>query len=197
MKIEIKKYKNMCLRLLEILKKNGIAVPAGFKVEEGGAVTGLKDDDKNKDIFDINAMSQGGGSQADPNEFQDDKENMDGLNEGGAGSGQTAKELLEMKDRMEEQMVKMTIELKEKNERLIEQLEEMEDLRIQVYARDKSISLQQKQIESLLEELRDAKAIENDIKLLVHKKILLEEENGRLRHEINTKFVHNTNSAYE
>ena len=102
-----------------------------------------------------------------------------------------------MKDRMEEQMVKMTIELKEKNERLIEQLEEMEDLRIQVYARDKSISLQQKQIESLLEELRDAKAIENDIKLLVHKKIALEEENGRLRHEINTKFVHNTNSAYE
>lgn len=143
MKMDIKKYKNMSLRLLEILKKNGIAAPTGFKVEEGGAVTGLKDDDKNKDIFDINALSQGGGSQADPNEqqqFLEDKENMmmDGFNE---GVGYTSKELWEMKDRLEEQMVKMNIELKEKNERLLEQLEEMEDLRIQVYARDKSISL--------------------------------------------------------
>ena len=35
----------------------------------------------------------------------------------------------------------MNLELREKNERLLELLEEMEDVRIQVYARDKSVSL--------------------------------------------------------
>lgn len=66
----------------------------------------------------------------------------------------------------------------------------MEDLKIQVYARDKSIALQQKQIEDLLEELRDVKSYENDIKLLVGKKIALEEENTRLRKEMDSRFVY-------
>lgn len=35
----------------------------------------------------------------------------------------------------------MNMELKDKNEKLLELLEEMEDVRIQVYARDKSIEL--------------------------------------------------------
>lgn len=34
------------------------------------------------------------------------------------------------------------MELKDKNERLLELLEEQEDLRIQIYARDKSVALQ-------------------------------------------------------
>jgi hypothetical protein len=34
------------------------------------------------------------------------------------------------------------MELREKNERLLELLEELEDVRIQVYARDKSVTLQ-------------------------------------------------------
>lgn len=41
--------------------------------------------------------------------------------------------------------------------------------------------------------MRDAKAVENDIKILVGKKIAIEEENQRLRKEIDTKFL----SAHE
>lgn len=43
---------------------------------------------------------------------------------------------------MEDQLVKLNMELKDKNERLLELLEEQEDLRIQIYARDKSVALQ-------------------------------------------------------
>jgi hypothetical protein len=48
---------------------------------------------------------------------------------------------LEAKDRLEDQLVKLNMELKDKNERLLELLEEQEDLRIQIYARDKSVAL--------------------------------------------------------
>lgn len=66
-----------------------------------------------------------------------------------------------------------------------------------MYARDKSIDLQQKQIEDLLEELRDSKAVDNDIKILVSKKIALEEENQRLKKDIDEKFVENHETQFE
>ena len=83
----------------------------------------------------------------------------------------------------------MNNELKNKNMKILEILNDLEDLKIQVYARDKSIELQQKQIEELLEELRESKSVDNDIKILVSKKIAIEEENQRLRKEIDEKFV--------
>lgn len=91
----------------------------------------------------------------------------------------------------------MNLEIKEKNERLLEMLEEMEDLKIQIYARDKSVALQQKQIEDLLEDLRDSKAIENDIKLLVGKKISLEDENQRLRKQLESNFMNANEKQFE
>jgi hypothetical protein len=36
----------------------------------------------------------------------------------------------------------MNLEMREKNERLLELLEDIEDLKVQVYARDKSVALQ-------------------------------------------------------
>jgi hypothetical protein len=45
----------------------------------------------------------------------------------------------------------------------------------------------------LLEELRESKAIENDVKILVGRKMALEEENIRLRKQLETKFI----SAHE
>ncbi len=41
--MDIKKYKNMSLRLLDIMKQNGIKQPAGFKIDQN-AGTGLKED---------------------------------------------------------------------------------------------------------------------------------------------------------
>lgn len=140
LKMEIKKYKNMALRLLEILKQNGIKQPAGFKIEQT-AGTGFKEDRGENAIYDINEMSQRGGSQLGGTEF-DNKENNTGEEfSGGRGTAQENAELNEAKERLEDQVVRMNLELREKNERLLELLEEMEDVRIQVYARDKSVSL--------------------------------------------------------
>jgi hypothetical protein len=66
-----------------------------------------------------------------------DKENVDEN-----GGGYTDSELLEAKDRLEEQVIRMNLEMREKNERLLELLEDIEDLKVQVYARDKSVALQ-------------------------------------------------------
>lgn len=119
----------MTLRLLEVLKQNGIKQPAGFKID-GAAGSGLKEEKGPIGGFDINNMS------AQVSEAGDAKGGEDcdlGLND---------QDLLEEKARLEDQVVKMNIELKEKNEKLLELLEEIEDVRIQVYARDKSIELQ-------------------------------------------------------
>jgi hypothetical protein len=148
LKMEIKNYKNMVLKLMEVLKKNNIRGP-GIKVDSE-PVSGLREDRKDEQIFDINRMD--GASVAD------DKENAD-LNLGDEG-GLQVQELLEIKERLEESVVKLNMELREKNEKLLELLEEIEETKIQVYARDKSVALQHKQIEDLLEELRDAKSVE-------------------------------------
>lgn len=56
LKMDINKYKNMTLRLLEVLKQNGIKQPAGFKIDQG-AGTGLKEEKGPIGGFDINNMS--------------------------------------------------------------------------------------------------------------------------------------------
>jgi deoxyadenosine/deoxycytidine kinase len=87
-------------------------------------------------------------------------------------------------DKLEEHTTKLNIDLKEKNEKIIELMGELEDVKIQVFARDKSVELQQKQIEELLEELRESKGFENDIKILMQKNMALDDENGRLKTEL-------------
>jgi hypothetical protein len=49
----------MALRLLTILKENGIKQPSGFKIDEN-AGTGLKEDKGENDVFDINNISNQG-----------------------------------------------------------------------------------------------------------------------------------------
>lgn len=67
----------------------------------------------------------------------------------------------------------MNLDLKDKNEKIFELLAELEDVKIEVFARDKSIELQSRQIEELLEEMREAKGLENDVRILVQKKMQL------------------------
>ena len=42
---------------------------------------------------------------------------------------------------MEDVIVKLNIDLKNKNEKILELIENIEDLKVQVYSRDKSIQL--------------------------------------------------------
>lgn len=64
LKMDINKYKNMTLRLLEVLKLNGIKQPAGFKIDQG-AGTGLKEEKNPLGGFDINNMSAHGSEHGD------------------------------------------------------------------------------------------------------------------------------------
>lgn len=73
----------------------------------------------------------------------------------------------------------------------------MEEVKIQVYARDKSVDLQQKQIEELLEELRESKGLENDVKILVQKKMALQDENEKLRDELNRNLMNGDQAGDE
>ncbi len=119
LKMEIKSYKNQALLLLQILKKNGIQQPAGLRLD-AEAGTGLRKDDR-ADIFDINKMD--GGSAIG----QEEKENEDLNIEGG---GIETQELMEIKERLEESVVKLNLELREKNEKLLELLEDLEEMKV-------------------------------------------------------------------
>ena len=63
--------------------------------------------------------------------------------------------------------------MKDKNSKILELLEQIEDLKIQIFARDKSISLQSDSVQSLIEELREAKQFEHSAKTLLIEKISL------------------------
>lgn len=56
LKMDINKYKNMSLKLLEILKQNGIKQPTWFKIDQA-AGSGLKEEKNLLGGFDINNMS--------------------------------------------------------------------------------------------------------------------------------------------
>jgi hypothetical protein len=78
-------------------------------------------EDKGDRIFDINEMSEAGKSGNPLNEDLMGIENADPNEDLG---GYQAQDLLEAKERLEDQLIKLNLELKEKNERLLELLEE-------------------------------------------------------------------------
>ena len=98
-------------------------------------------------------------------------------------------EVQEQIDKLEDTVCKLNLDLKDKNEKILELLSESEEIKIQVFARDKSIELQQKQIEELLEELRESKGLENDVKILMQKKMALENDKAKLQEELNRGFL--------
>jgi chromosome segregation ATPase len=86
-----------------------------------------------------------------------------GLNDSGIA---TEQQLIAEKHRLEDQIVKLNIDVKDKNEKILDLLEQIEDLKIQIYARDKSVELTQTHVEQLMEDLREAKQFEHECKRL-------------------------------
>mmetsp|Transcript_10719 Transcript_10719/g.13373 ORF Transcript_10719/g.13373 Transcript_10719/m.13373 type:complete len:100 (-) Transcript_10719:1090-1389(-) len=99
------------------------------------------------------------------------------MNDSGAA---TAEQLISEKHRLEDVIVKLNIDMKNKNEKILELIENIEDLKVQVYSRDKALELQQAQIEQSMEDLREAKQFEHQCKTLQIINNSLEEENARL-----------------
>ena len=76
------------------------------------------------------------------------------LNDSGVA---TPEQLINEKHRLEDVIVKLNIDMKNKNEKILELIENIEDLKVQVYSRDKAIELQMGQIQQVMEDLREAK----------------------------------------
>ena len=184
LKIEINKYKNISLRLMEEIKRNGLKAPGyAAKANLSEPETGLREE-KEKGA----TLATGGALD----HLEVESAGASHMDVGGEGmsvaSGEaSAEQLIAEKHRLEEVIVKLNIEAKDKNEKLLELLENIEDLKIQVYSRDKSVELQQQQIEQLIEDLREAKQFEHQCKTLQIANTSLEQENARLQEEVNAQ----------
>jgi hypothetical protein len=104
-----------------------------------------------------------------------------------AAQGEFPEKAQQKIDKLLDKTNQLTFELKDKNEKIIELLAELEDVKIQVFARDKSIELQQNQIDELLEEMRELKGLENKVKILEQNGDMLEQENEQLRKELDQR----------
>ena len=130
--MEIKKYKNLSLRIIKELKKQGGKVPnyaASLEKEandpgKSALAAGLKID-KGSDDENFDGESMFGGAS---------ESNLD-------GEGDIPEKIQAKLDKYEDQIVKLNFDLKDKNSKLLELLSELEDIKIQVFARDKSIEL--------------------------------------------------------
>jgi len=98
---------------------------------------------------------------------------------------------------LEDTVVKLNSDLKIKNEKIIELLGELEEVKVLVFARDKSIELQQKQIEELLEELRESKGVKNELKMIEQQRDAIQDENERIKDELSRTVLDSTGKVME
>lgn len=175
LKMEVKKYKNISLRIIKELQKTGGKVP-------GYANTLAKEADEPEGIEGVKKLKSSNHS--------DENFEADSMFDIQSELPDEVPEKVQARlDKQEDEIVKLSMDVKVKNEKILDLLSELEEIKIQVFARDKSIELQQKQIEDLLEELRELKGLENDVKIYMQKKTALQDENDRLRDELNQQIM--------
>ena len=75
--------------------------------------------------------------------------------------------------------------------------EEMENLKVELRARDMNISRQTRKLGELHDEIRDLKQLEQELKNLLHKKMALEEQNQDMKSQLLDKFVDQTKTDIE
>lgn len=130
LKIEINKFKNVSLRLMEEIKRSGGKAPAyATKAGLDQPETGLRDlAGKQDDAFDqLDTQSQATSNMSLGGDFD----------EGQA----TEVQLIQEKGRLENVVTRLNLEIKDKNGKILDLLETIEDLKIGLYSRDKAIDL--------------------------------------------------------
>lgn len=103
----------------------------------------------------------------------------------------------EAKRRLEETVNVLQNELKDKNDVILTLREDIENLKVEVRARDMNINRQQKSITELHEEVRDLKSLEVELRQTLHKKRALEEENQEYKGKLFDRFVDNQKDEIE
>ena len=103
----------------------------------------------------------------------------------------------EAKRRLEETVNVLQNELKDKNDSILMLREDVENLKVEIRARDMNINRQQKGITELHEEVRDLKSLEVELRQTLHKKKALEVENQEFKGQLFDRFVDNQKEEIE
>ena len=123
---------------MEEIKRSGLKAPGyAAKANLSEPETGLREEAEKKTgtgALDHLEVSSAGVSHMD----------FGGDGTGSVAGGEASPEqLIAETDRLRDQIAQLGVEAKDKNEKILELLENIEDLKIQVYSRDKSVELQQ------------------------------------------------------
>ena len=183
LKMEINKFKNISLRLMEEIKRSGGKTPAyarGLDIPE----TGIREEaGKERTALDhLDTQSQATSNMSLGRDFD----------EGEA----TEAQLIQEKGRLEQAVARLNKELKDKNNSILDLLETIEDLKIGIYSRDKAIELFRDSQEKTLNDLREAKKAEIELKAVWIMKNSLEAENIRLQEQLGLKLEKDAKTNY-
>ena len=99
----------------------------------------------------------------------------------------TEAQLISEKNRLEQAVARLNMEIKDKNDKILDLLETIEDLKINIYSRDKAVELLQGQTERLQNDLREAKQAEYKLKVLQIMNNSLQAENAKLMEKLGAK----------
>ena len=133
LKMEVKKYKDISLKCIKEMQRLGGKVP-GFatkmvkEAESGDHVEGLRKQKTESALH----LDDDGDSMFEAGESMVDEE--------------LPERAVAKIDHLQDTVTRLNLDIKTKNEKILEMLNELEEVKIQVYARDKSIELQQNQI---------------------------------------------------
>ena len=108
----------------------------------------------------------------------------------------TEAQLIQEKGRLEQAVARLNKELKDKNNSILDLLETIEDLKIGIYSRDKAIELFRDSQEKTLNDLREAKKAEIELKAVWIMKNSLEAENIRLQEQLGLKLEKDAKTNY-
>lgn len=136
LKIEINKYKSIAIKLTGELKRHQLKVPSfrGANIEM--PETGLREEAEGGPALGTGGAQDHLDAQSEAGSAAFEMGGDGGLNDSGAA---TPEQLINEKHRLEDVIVKLNIGLKNKNEKILELIENIEDLKVQVYSRDKAL----------------------------------------------------------
>ena len=126
LKIEINKYKNISLRLMEEIKRNGLKAPGyAAKANLSEPETGLREEVEKKGDDVSGALGHLDAESAGASHLDVAGDGMSV-----ATGDATGEQLIAEKQRLEEVIVNMKLEAKDKNDKILDLLESIEDLKI-------------------------------------------------------------------
>lgn len=109
----------------------------------------------------------------------------------------TEVQLIQEKGRLENVVTRLNLEIKDKNGKILDLLETIEDLKIGLYSRDKAIDLFRDAQEKTLNDLRESKKAEIELKAVWIMKNSLEAENSRLQEQLGVKLEKDATANYK